>query len=51
MKQAGLEIGGKWEPGLLCYGVPVGSDIYVREMMGKKVDEVRHKHLQVGIGI
>ena len=25
--QAGITVSGKWEPGFICYGVPIGSDV------------------------
>ena len=31
---------GEFEPGFICYGVPVGTDSYVNHMMNLKVDEV-----------
>ena len=38
--RAGGMIAGQWEPGMICYGVPVGSDCYVEFMLDKKVTEV-----------
>ena len=40
MLNAGKEIDGRFEPGYLCYGVPVGTDGYVRHMLDLKVAEV-----------
>ena len=37
---AGKEINGRFESGYLCYGVPVGTDRYVRHMLDLKVEEV-----------
>ena len=37
---AGIMIDNKWEPGMLCYGVPVGTDKYVMHMLNRKVDEL-----------
>ncbi len=33
-------VNGKWEPGMLCYGVPIGTDDYVKNMLRMKVDEI-----------
>ena len=38
--KAGANIEGRWEPGMLCYGVPVGSDKYILYMLNTKVTEV-----------
>ena len=35
----GTEVNGSFEPGFI--GAPIGSDTYVKEMMKKKVGEVR----------
>ena len=40
LAKAGLVIDGNFEPGMLCYGVPVGTDTYVRHMLQEKVNEV-----------
>ena len=37
---AGEMINNSWEPGMLCYGVPVGTDMYVKHMLDLKVDEL-----------
>ena len=37
MVLAGKEVEGEFHPGFICYGVPVGSDRYVRYMLGEKV--------------
>ena len=37
---AGTAVNGEFEPGFICYGVPVGTDNYVNHMMNRKVDEV-----------
>ena len=37
---AGTEVNGIWENGLIVYGVPVGSDEYVKIKMRQKVEEV-----------
>ena len=36
LTRAGLEIDGIFEPGFLCYGVPVGTDKYVEYMLSEK---------------
>ncbi len=36
-------IDSKWEPGMICYGVPVGSDAYVMYMLKQKVDEIENE--------
>ena len=38
--RAGTVISGQFEAGFLCYGVPVGSDSYVRNMLEVKVEEI-----------
>ena len=38
--KAGVEVAGTWEAGMICYGVPVGTDSYVRHMLAEKVDEL-----------
>ena len=40
MKMAGCLVNNSFHPGFLCYGVPVGSDAYVRHMLDKKIDEI-----------
>ena len=40
MRIAGAEVYGVFEPGFICYGIPVGTDNYVQHMMNKKVDRV-----------
>ena len=40
IRQAGAEVEGRWEPGWLVYGCPVGTDAYVGHMLDKKVEEV-----------
>ena len=37
---AGSVVRGQFEPGFLCYGVPIGTDQYVRNMLEIKVEEV-----------
>ena len=38
--RAGNGVAGQWEAGMTCYGVPVGSDNYVQQMLEEKVFEV-----------
>ena len=37
---SGVEVGEVWCPGFICYGVPIGSDPYVMQMLEQKVEEV-----------
>ena len=39
----GVMVDGSWEPGFVCVGVPVGTDEYVREMMRKKMTDLREE--------
>ena len=41
MKIAGVEVDNVFEPGMLVYGIPVGSECYVRHMLGKVVEDIR----------
>ena len=38
---AGMEVDGQWENGFVCYGVPIGSDSFVKAKMKVKVEEVK----------
>ena len=38
--RAGEELESVWEPGFLCYGVPIGSDKYVEYMLDCKIKEI-----------
>ena len=38
--RAGAVVSGQWEPGLICYGVPIGTDTYVHTKLEEKVSEV-----------
>ena len=40
---AGAEVAGRFEPGMVVYGVPVGTNSYVQSMMDIKVEEVARK--------
>ena len=41
MKVAGVQVGDVWQPGFVCYGIPVGTPAYVKHMLWDKVQEVR----------
>ena len=47
MPMAGLQVEGAFEPGLLVYGVPVGSAGYVKAALAAKVGEVVAKARKV----
>ena len=38
--RAGQVADGQWEPGMICYGIPVGTDGYVLSKLNEKVSEV-----------
>ena len=40
---AGTEVDGRFEPGFICVGAPIGTDSHVKNMMRKKVSELRVK--------
>ena len=40
LRRAGTEVNGQFEPGFVCYGVPVGTEMYVHHMLNLKVEEV-----------
>ena len=40
LKRAGSVVDGIFQPGFLCYGVPLGSDAYVRDALWSKAAEV-----------
>ena len=40
LARAGSLVNGQFEPGFVCYGVPVGTEKYVNHMMNLKVEEV-----------
>ena len=40
LTRAGCYVGEEFEPGFLCYGVPVGTDRYVEHMLEKKVEDI-----------
>ena len=40
MKRAGVMLSGVWQPGYLCYGIPVGTRQYCQYMLMEKVREV-----------
>ena len=37
---AGVDINDQWEHGMICYGVPIGTNLYVHHMLNFKVTEV-----------
>ena len=39
--RAGAIVGGLFCPGFICYGIPVGSDSFVRHMLDVKVEEIK----------
>ena len=45
--RAGKTIDGEWEPGIICYGVPIGSDAYVSHMLSAKMDEIEQEADQI----
>ena len=40
LKRAGAMVDGRFEPGFICYGIPLGSDSYVRHALWTKAAEV-----------
>ena len=40
LKRAGVMVEGRFEPGFVCYGIPVGSDAYVNQALWDKAAEV-----------
>ena len=40
MRRAGAMIDGRWESGFLCYGIAVGSDLYVQHQLDSKVLDI-----------
>ena len=45
--RAGSRIDGLWEPGIICYGVPIGSEKYVTKMLSNKMDELEQQADQI----
>ena len=43
---AGKLVEGQWENGIIVYGVPIGSDSFVKSKMKEKVEEVRRSSLR-----
>ena len=39
-KRAGVELDGFFHPGFMCYGIPIGSNEFVRHMLMEKVREI-----------
>ena len=40
MKVAGISIGDRFYPGMVVYGIPVGSEEYVKHMLNEVVDDI-----------
>ena len=40
MKRAGVEVGGEFFPGFICYGIPIGHPSYLKVMLEEKAEEV-----------
>ena len=40
MKRAGVQVGDQWLSGFVCYGIPVGTSDYVKQLLSDKVREV-----------
>ena len=40
MTLAGEDVNGTFEPGMLVYGVPMGTDAYVEAVMDKKMNQI-----------
>ena len=38
--RAGELVAGQWEPGMICYGIPIGTDNYVQHKLNEKVSEI-----------
>lgn len=45
--RAGTTVDESWEPGIICYGVPIGSDKYVSHMLSAKMDEIEQQAKQI----
>lgn len=45
--RAGSRIDELWEPGIICYGVPIGSEKYVSKMLSTKMDELEQQAEQI----
>jgi hypothetical protein len=41
MKRTGVPVGDQWLPGLVCYGIPVGTSEYVKHLLWEKVQDVK----------
>ena len=41
LKRAGLMVEGRFEPGFICYGIPMGTDAYVSKALWDKAEEVK----------
>jgi hypothetical protein len=40
MKRAGVEVGGEFFPGFVCYGIPIGHPSYLKATLEEKAEEV-----------
>ena len=45
--RAGTTMEGLWEPGIICYGVPIGSEKYVLQKLSAKMDEIEQQAEQI----
>ncbi len=45
--RAGTIVDGSWEPGIICYGVPIGTDPYVTHMLSCKLEEIEQQEEQI----
>ena len=41
LTKAGIMVNENFEPGFVCYGIPVGTTEYVKHMLGDKVTELQ----------
>ena len=37
MKVAGAQVGEQWQPGFVCYGIPVGTPAYVKKICSRQI--------------
>ena len=47
LKISGTEVESSFEPGFMCYGIPVGTSSYVRHHLLKKVEDIAREVEQV----
>ena len=43
-ERAGVQVEGKFQPGFKCYGIPVGSDAFVKQVLEDKVKGLTDQH-------